>query len=59
MKKNRLLKKKCECPHTSIQNTLSSAIGYLSEEELGRIHKPYKCKGTYELKKYKVGMREL
>ena len=44
---------KCECPEEASYNPIASMIGYLPEEEAGKVHKPNKCKGTYELRQYK------
>jgi hypothetical protein len=43
---------KCECPGEATSNIMASAFGYLPEEEVAIVHKPNKCKGTYELQEY-------
>ena len=49
---------RCECPETG---ATSPALEYLysDEERPGMNHKPNECKGTYNIRKYKRGDKEL
>lgn len=49
---------KCECPLEG--NVSPSMVDMYSEEEkAGMYHKPNKCKGTHNLKKFRRGKKKL
>ena len=49
---------KCQCPEKGYVPPTEENM-YLEEEKNGMNHEPGHCKGTYKIKKYKRGDKEL